>query len=74
MTCGQDNNEHPTNGIPQCLTLRNGRKNGKFGSMRRYNIKTNENEFAFNLHTVEEWKQFQDGALNYPEPIESKFC
>ena len=32
--------------------------------MRRYNIKTNENEFAFNLHTVEEWKQFQDGALN----------
>jgi hypothetical protein len=40
--------------------------------MRTYNTKTNENEFAFNLHTLEEWKQFKDGDWNYPEPIELK--
>jgi hypothetical protein len=74
ISCGLDNNKHPTDDVLKCITLRNGKFRKQFGPMIAYDPIANKNDLAFNLDTHEEFWQFQQRDPNYPTPIALKFC
>jgi hypothetical protein len=55
-------------------TMLSGMRNEKFGSIRTFDPNTDENGFAFNLNTRDQYVRIQQGDPNYPEPIELLFC
>jgi hypothetical protein len=74
ISCGKANYGHPVDNVPYCLTLRNGQLRNNFGQMTIYDVNADQNEFAFNLNTRNEYVQFRNGDPNFPDQAGLNFC